>query len=173
MGALVLWCACMTQLAQAHEPQQLKAIFLGRFASYVQWPDEDRSTFVIAVLGSNPLGQELGALYADKRIQNKPVRIYTIGSLEGLSALERPPDLLFVALPTAAARQDAIAYGQRHGVLTVSDAKGFAEQGGIIQIGFVEQSAHIKINYDAAIQTGLQIAAPLLSIATVLRKGSP
>ena len=81
--------------------------------------------------------------------------------------------LLFIALPTVAERQAAIAYAHRAHILTVSDAKGFAEQGGIIQMTRVAQNIQIKINYDAALTSGLRIAAPLLSIATVLRKDSP
>ena len=72
-----------------------------------------------------------------------------------------------------AARQAAIAYAQSHGILSIGDAKGFVELGGIIQITFVEQNVQIKINYDAAVKTGLHIGAPLLSIATVLRGGQP
>ena len=36
-----------------------------------------------------------------------------------------------------------------------------------------EQKAQIKINHTAALDSGLKIAAPLLSIATVLRKKQP
>ncbi len=166
---------CSTALAWASDVQlQLKAVFLGRFASYVQWMQEDdHATFEIAVLGSNPFGSQLHTLYTDKRIQGKPVHIRVARDLSELQQLEMPPDMLFVALPTVAARQAAIAYARIHGILTVSDAKGFAEQGGIIQMNFVEQNVQIKINYDAAVQSGLQIAAPLLSIATVLRGNQP
>ncbi len=172
MGRLARWLLawlllCTNSLAQADEAQrQLEAVFLGRFASYVQWPHQGRPTFDIAVVGSNPFGERLNALYADKRIQGKPVRIHLVSDVSGIGT----PDVLFVALPTVAARQAAIAHAHRHGILTVSDARGFAEQGGIIQLSFVGQNIQIKINYDAAMKTGLQIAAPLLSIATVLRE---
>lgn len=150
------------------EELQLQAVFLGRFASYVQWPPSGRATFDIAVLGAHPLGQQLPALYADKRIQGKPVRIRAVQADD----IGRP-DILFVALPGVAARQAAIDYAQENGILSISDSKGFAERGGIIQINFVGQNAHIKINYDAAVKTGLLIGAPLLSIATVLRASQP
>lgn len=149
--------------------QQLKAVFLGRFASYVQWPQQERPAFVITVLGQHPLGEQLPRLYADKRIQGRPVQIRSAAVVQDIGA----PDLLFIALPTVAQRQAAIAHAQGHGILSVSDTKGFAELGGIIQINFVEQNAQIKINYDAAMKTGLQIGAPLLSIATVLRERLP
>ena len=166
-----LWGAAWhVPLAYAADTQlQLKAVYLGRFASYVQWPRQEASAFDITVLGAHPLGEQLAALYADKRIQGKPVHIRTVSRIEDIGT----PEVLFVALPTVAARQAAIAYAQSHGILSIGDAKGFAEQGGIIQITFVEQNVQIKINYDAAVKTGLHIGAPLLSIATVLRRSQP
>lgn len=167
--ATALWLLAGSAPARASSDElQLQAVFLGRFASYVQWPPSGRATFDIAVLGPHALAQQLPALYADKRIQGKPVRIravqdYDIGQ----------PDILFIALPSVAARQAAIAYAQDNGILSISDSKGFAEGGGIIQINFVGQNAQIKINYDAAVKTGLHISAPLLSIATVLRASPP
>ena len=169
-----LWlCSAMWHAPLAHasdaELLQLKAVYLGRFASYVQWPQQERTVFDIAVIGAHPLGEQLAGFYADKRIQGKPVRVRTAANVQDIGT----PDVLFVALPTVAARQAAIAHAQDHGILTISDSKGFAELGGIIQITFVEQNVQIKINYDAAVKTGLHIGAPLLSIATVLRGSQP
>ena len=170
---LLLTSLCCASGAYATEAQlQLQAVFLGRFASYVQWPEgPQRQVFEMAVVGPNPFGQQLQALYADKLIHGRPVRITQADSVAALGP--QPPDLLFIALPTVAERQAAIAYAHRAHILTVSDAKGFAEQGGIIQMTRVAQNVQIKINYDAALASGLRIAAPLLSIATVLRKDSP
>ena len=173
-GVLLAMCLCSASpAAYANEAQlQLQAVFLGRFASYVQWLEgSQREVFEMAVVGPNPFGQQLQALYADKLIHGRPVRITQADSVAALGP--QPPDLLFIALPTVAERQAAIAYAHRAHILTVSDAKGFAEQGGIIQMTRVAQNVQIKINYDAALASGLRIAAPLLSIATVLRKDSP
>ena len=170
------WCLCVAvwaPLAHADDDLELelKAVFLGRFASYVQWPQQQQQppVFHIAVVGAHPLGERLAALYADKRIQGKPVRIDTVAKVQDIGT----PQLLFVASPTVAARQAAIAYAQSRGILTVSDSKGFAELGGVIQINFVAQNVQIKINHEAAVKTGLHIGAPLLSIATVLRGEAP
>ena len=170
-GLIALLCllAGMAPAWPSHHELQLKAVFLGRFASYVQWPQPERAAFDITVLGNTPLAAQLEQLYADKRIQGRPVRIRTVAQVQDVGT----PDMLFIALPSIALRQAAIAYAQEHGILSVSDAKGFAEQGGIIQMNFVAQQVQIKINYDAAVKTGLHIAAPLLSIATVLRGSQP
>ena len=171
VAGLWLWNAAWhAPLAHASDTElQLKAVYLGRFASYVQWPRQEPSVFDITLLGVHPLSEKLTALYADKRIQGKPVRIDTVAKVQDIGT----PQLLFVASPTVAARQAAIAYAQSRGILTVSDSKGFAELGGVIQINFVAQNVQIKINHEAAVKTGLHIGAPLLSIATVLRGEAP
>lgn len=169
LAAILCLLTGMTPAWPGQDELQLKAVFLGRFASYVQWPQPERAAFDITVLGSHPLSEQLAQLYATQRIQGRPVRIRNVAQVQEVGQ----PDMLFIATPTVAARQAAIAYAQEHGILSVSDAKGFAEQGGIIQMNFVAQQVQIKINYDAAVKTGLHIAAPLLSIATVLRGSQP
>ena len=101
------WCLCVAAWAPlAHADDdlelELKAVFLGRFASYVQWPQQQQQppVFHIAVVGAHPLGERLAALYADKRIQGKPVRIDTVAKVQDIGT----PQLLFVASPTVAAR---------------------------------------------------------------------
>ena len=81
--------------------------------------------------------------------------------------------MLFITLASFSARLAAVEYAQKHGILTISEIKGFAESGGVIQLDFVEQKARIKINHDAAVKSGLKIGAPLLSIAHVLRGEKP
>ena len=124
-----------------------------------------------AIAGARPLVRDAGVETATS--PRRPARFRRL-DLSWLGLIPFGAYLaIFLALPTVAARQAAITYAQRHGILSIGDAKGFAEQGGIIQITFVEQNVQIKINYDAAVKTGLHIGAPLLSIATVLRRSQP
>lgn len=152
------------------EERKLQAVFIGRLASYIEWPVQQRESFVITLLGDNPFGSLLDHLYRDKSIHGKPIVLRYAHRLE-----EVPPDtdILFLTLARSAERQAAIEYAKAHHILTVGSTKGFAESGGIIQLDFVEQRARIKINHDAAMHAGLRIGAPLLSIATVLRGVRP
>ena len=147
------------------EERKLEAVFIGRFASYIDWPAKSREKFVITLLDDNPFGQLLDHLYQDKRIQNRPIELRYANRLDQVGET----DVLFITLSSYAARLAAIDYAQKRGVLTISEIKGFAESGGVIQLDFVEQKARIKINHDAAVKSGLKIGAPLLSIASVLR----
>ncbi|WP_306607864.1 YfiR family protein [Azonexus sp.] len=153
------------------EERKLEAVFIGRFASYIDWPDKDRERerFVITLLDDNPFGKLLDDLYRDKRIHNKPIELRYANKLEQVGET----DVLFITLRNAAARLAATEFAHKNGILTISEAKGFAESGGIIQLDFVEQKTRIKINHAAAVKSGLKIGAPLLSIATVLRGDKP
>lgn len=149
---------------------QLKAVILGRFASYIDWPQPSRhDTFTIALLGGEALAATLERIYRQQRIHGKPVRIRPLRHLSELADC----DLLYIDLPTAAARRQAIERAAALGILSVGDALGFAELGGVIQLNVVAQNIRVKINHVAAVRAGFRIAAPLLSIATVLREDTP
>ncbi len=168
----LLWLGLLLALLRApgalagDEERKLEAVFIGRFASYIEWPARQRERFVITLLDENPFGNLLDELYRDKRIHNKPIELRYVSRLDQVG----DTDVLFLTLNSAAARAAAIDYAQKNGILTISTAKGFADSGGIIQLDFVEQRARIKINHAAALRSGLKIGAPLLSIATVLRE---
>lgn len=166
--AAVLLFSSATGLYAGDIERRLEAVFLGRFASYIEWPTATSgSRFVITLIDENPFGQLLEEIYKDKRINGKPVEVRHVTRVKDIGKT----DLLFIALDTATARQEAIEYAQKNGILTICDAKGFAERGGIIQLNFVGQKTQIKINHDAAVKSGIRIGAPLLSIATVIRGG--
>lgn len=156
-----------TYIVADEAENQLIAIFLGRFASYVELPPSSHEHFIITVLGENPFDNILTETYRSKKIKDKTVLIQHAPSLEELASLPKS-DLVYITLPSFRKRQQAIHYAQEQRILSISDKLGFAENGGIIQINFVAQKATIKINYDAAVNSQVRISAPLLSIATVL-----
>lgn len=180
---MLLWVVGLLSVLQSalvyagDEERKLEAVFIGRFASYIEWPEKDkdkdkergRERFVITLLDDNPFGKLLDDLYRDKRIHNKRIELRYANKLEQVGET----DVLFITLSNAAARLAATEFAHKHGILTISEAKGFAESGGIIQLDFVEQRTRIKINHAAAVKSGLKIGAPLLSIATVLRGDKP
>ncbi len=147
--------------------RRLEAVFLGRFANYIEWPATAKSSFVITLIDENPFGTLLEAIYKDKLIHGKPIEIRYVTRVRDIGKT----DLLFITLDTTAARQEAIEYAQKNSILTICESKGFAERGGVIQLNFVGQKTQIKINHDAAVKSGIKIGAPLLSIATVIRGG--
>lgn len=170
---LILMAALLfsTLTLASDSDQRLLAVYLGRFAEYVQFPSEhqQQEEFVIAVLGQSSFAAQLQTFYQNRQIHKKPVRLVSAAEVNDLPAC----DLLFINLPTKSARDAAIAQAAKFRALTISTARGFALQGGIIQISFVEQKAKITINHTAAVRNGIHIRAPLLSISTVLQGEQP
>ena len=129
-----LWIAALLLLIQtsvawaSDVERKLEAVFIGRFASYIEWPAKPRDKFVITLLDDNPFGQLLDHLYQDKRIHNKSIELRYANRLEQVGET----DVLFITLTSYSARLTAIRYAQKHGILTISEIKGFAESGGII-----------------------------------------
>lgn len=149
----------------SQEENKLLAVFFGRFASYIDLPERAGAEYVITLIDENPFGGLLEDLYRGKRIGGKPVTIRYATRVEDIGQT----DILFVTLVNPGTRQDAINYAAKHSILSISTAMGFAERGGIIQLDFLQQHTRIKINLAAAQKSNIRIAAPLLSLATVIR----
>jgi len=153
----------------SQEENKLMAVFLGRFASYIELPDRGSKHFVITLIDENPFGSLLDDLYLGKQINGKPVVIRYATKIEDIGQ----SDLLFITLVNPRTRQEAIDYGAKNSILTISTAMGFAERGGIIQLDFLQQQTRIKINHTAALKSNIRIGAPLLSLATVVKGVAP
>lgn len=147
----------------AYEPEDIKAAFLYHFATFVLWPEEDRTDgpFTIAVLGADRIAAELEAYLPGRSIQGRPMRVQrleSIGDLEdaavlfiGSSENERLPRLL-----------QRVA--GRH-MLVVTDARGALDLGAMINFRLVDRRVRFEISLPAAERAGLELSSRLLSAA--------
>ena len=134
---------------------------MGRFAHFIEWPDNNKKYFIITLIDENPFNKMLDELYAGKTIHGKPILIHYVTSIKDI------PDsnILFITLDNQHQVQQAINYAQQQSMLSISERRGFAQRGGIIQLNFVMQKTHLTINYDAAVKSNIKIKSPLLAIA--------
>ena len=151
----------------ANQERDLQAVFLGRFAKFIEWPDEKRDKFIITLIDENPFDNLLDDLYRDKTIHGKPIEIHYITKIEDISKT----DILFITLDNQKDVQEAINYAQAHSILTISEQRGFAQRGGIIQLNFVMQKTHLKINYESSLKSKIKISSSLLAIAQEVIRG--
>ncbi len=166
---LLIGQLCAAPAWANQEENKLLAVFLGRFASYIDMPDRAAGQFVITVIDENPFGNLLDELYRGKAIGGKPVLIRYATKIDEVGQ----SDILFITLVNPRTRQEAIDYGIKKSILTISTAMGFAERGGIIQLDFLQQHPRIKINHASAVKSNIRIGAALLSLATVIRGDAP
>jgi len=150
------------------EELSLQAVFLGRFAQFINWPDQQKDYFVITLIDENPFANMLDDLYKNKTIHGKPIKIFYVTKIDDINET----DILFVTLDNPSEVKKVIEYAQNKPILTISVHRGFAQRGGIIQLNFVKQKTQLKINYNSALKSNIKIKAPLLAIAQHVIKGA-
>ena len=161
-------CVFTTQaLAQsALPPDAVKAAFLLRFASFVQWPPsafgDDQSPIRLCIVGD-------GAV-APLRERTAPAqglngRAFEVRNLSGLAAA-RDCHIVYV---TGAVVDDTLRAVRGHPVLTVTDAASGRARG---MIHFVIVQDHVRFHIDdaQAAESGLFISSRLLALAVSVRR---
>jgi hypothetical protein len=154
--------------AQALE-QQVKAAFLFRFLSFVEWPPAavggPGDPFVIAVLGADDVHAELKQIVAGRTINDRPVVV------ERLKDGERPGrvHVLFVGRSAAAYLRKLAAVPA---VLLVAEWEDALAQGAIINFLIRDDRVRFEVAPDEAERRGLRIGARMLSVALQVKGGT-
>lgn len=175
LGAQV-WAAPLVS-----EEYQIKAAFMYNFIKFVEWPKErfssDKDPIVIGVVGKDPFGETL-----DEVVQ-KPVKNRSLTIKRFASASEDPepvhPQLdairqchvLFVSPSERKVSKRLMAAIGNSAILTVGDASGFLEEGGIINFSIEEKKIRFEIGLAKARSAKLDISSQLLRLAKRVDEG--
>jgi len=143
----------------------IKAAYLFKFSSYVQWPERAfptaTSPAVLCVVGDDPFGTILDDTMNGRQINDRPVVV------RRLKAVSEASECLVLYIGGASVKQASEALGvvKGAGVLTVTDAASDSNATGIIN--FVVQNDNVRFSIDeaAAATNGLAISSKLLSLA--------
>lgn len=144
------------------DENEVKAAYLYNFAKYVDWPAADSSTLNFCVLGRAPINASVMASLAEKPIKNRRVLIRELSQGDDISHC----NLLFVNSTTRSQLAQIFKSASENSVLTVSDYKGFASAGGVIEFVTIGNRIRFKINNRSARQSNLKISSHLLNLAT-------
>jgi hypothetical protein len=149
--------------AAEYSADAVKAAYLFRFASYVEWPDTARAepSFVIGVLGDELVTVHLERLLSGMAVRGKPARVQTVrnpGDLKGVHILYVGPRVF------RGAREIRLAARSRP-ILLVTDHREGLDGGAIINFIEVNRNLRFEISVDAAARNGLRIDSALLAVA--------
>lgn len=162
VGALlVLLAGALPARAQAPSLEyQVKASYLYNFLQFVTWPADvfaGDGSFNLCVVGAERFGSALD-VFRGERVGGREI---TVRRLERMAlARAQRCHLLFTAGGGATNAVDI-----EHGVLTVGEAPGFLERGGMINLVEAHGRIRFEINRTAAEKAGLAISSRLLSLA--------
>jgi hypothetical protein len=152
--------------AQTELEEKVKAAFLLNFARYVEWPAgtfaDEKSPVVIGVLAEDPesFSKNLERVVEGKTVDNRPVQVQRAQRVSELAKAH------VVFIPASERERMRGAIGQLRGrpVLTVSDAEGFIQGGGMILLKRKQEN-----NRAAAEEAGLKISSKLLRLGDETR----
>jgi uncharacterized protein DUF4154 len=147
----------------AYSADEVKAAFLYRFGTYVEWPviKPAGDPITIAVLGAPSVAMLLADYVPGRTIQNRPVEVRPIDRIEDV----RDSELLFIGRENSAMLPDIVeALGHRP-VLVVADAPEGLKQGAMVNFQLVDQRVRFEISLRNAKASGLVLSSRLLSAA--------
>jgi hypothetical protein len=144
---------------------KVKAAYLFNFLKFVEYPPESfadsLAPIVIGVVGEDPFGSALPQVVIGKTVQGRDLVIHVYRTGEDL----RGAHILFIGASERKRLPAILSSLRGSSVLTVSDAAGFLDAGGMIQFVNEEKRIRFAINADAAAKAKLKISSKLLSLA--------
>ena len=117
----------------------VKAAFLYKFASYVEWPanafPKADAPIAIAVTGSDVIAAELGRLVAGRTAQGRPIVVKRLAPGDPLAGVH----ILFVGPGDAERLAQWARDAQAHSTLLVTDSRRALERGSTINFVLVDR----------------------------------
>lgn len=160
--ALLLAFSAAAEPGPRH-PDVVKAAFLYRFTSFVEWPppDSGRDAFTIAVLGADAVADQLARLLPKYRVQGLPARVRRIAQAGELGDAQ----MLYVGPYYRGDLEPVLNDVRGRPVLVVTDHDGALAVGSTVNFVMVERRVRFEISLDAAHAAGLKVDAGLLAMA--------
>jgi hypothetical protein len=166
--AIVL-AMCTTAAAQpttAERPREtlVKAAFLHKFFSFVEWPEgtfaRPDSPVRIGVLGDDEILDDLLELSKDRVRDGRPVTAVRVVPGESLAGVH----ILYLKIPSSARMADVLSTVPE-GVLTVADAESAHPKGSVMSFFVEEGRVRFGLSLEAAARQRLRLSSRLLSVA--------
>jgi prepilin-type processing-associated H-X9-DG protein len=156
--------------AQASDPEtaerQVKAAYVSKFASYVEWPPPAFTTMDapvnIGVLGDDSMAAYISQLVAGRMVNGRPVKVHTLSADSPVAGLH----ILFVGRSLNPQLHQVLASARSLPLLTVTEAEDALAHGSMINFVMVDGRVRFEVSQKAAQPHNVRISARLLAAAT-------
>jgi hypothetical protein len=154
--------------AAALQEYQVKAVFLFNFTQFIEWPPatfaDTSEPIVICILGEDPFGAYIDDAIRDEHVDKRALVVRRFNKPEEAQACR----ILFISRSESAHLDAILQHVKPLRALTVSDARGFGERGGMVGFVTEDNRVRLRINLDAARDAGLTISSKLLRVADIV-----
>jgi hypothetical protein len=164
--AVGMCLSVLTVVAQPATEQEVKAVFIYNFISFVEWPaaTNAKDEFVIGVAAPETFSNLLTKVVQGETVQGKSIRVQLIASPEQARTCQ------IVFIDRGHKDLDGILrVTDELPTLTVADHDEFMQKGGVIRFFMQENKVRLEINADAAKSHHLKISAKLLRLASLYK----
>lgn len=135
-------------------------VYMYNFIKYVDWPEEKKGgNFVIGVLGTSPIFNELTDMAAKRKIGNRNIEVKKV-ALEEISSC----NIAFVPEENIKHISSISGNIKNKGVLLISESPGMSKKGAAINFIFIDGKLKFEINKSAASQANLSISTELIKL---------
>jgi hypothetical protein len=174
LGLVLLLCwPAIGAEGQTSLENKVKAACLYNFAVHTEWPAGafagPDDPLVIALAGDVPFTAVLEEGLHGKTLGGRRIVVRVVGA----NGEANQCHLLFIGALEPERAAALLAAVAAKPVLTVSEAKGFVQRGGILNLVKAEGSVKFEANPDAAARVRLKLGSQLLKLARVIKDGSP
>jgi hypothetical protein len=153
------------QIADSASEQSIKAAYLYKFASYVDWPDgvlDDPSTpLTIAVMGADALADELAVMTGDRTVNGRSISVRRLQAEEALDGVH----ILFVGAKGTGTLAALTPVAHAISALVVTESGDALELGSVINFRPVDQRIRFEVSLDSADKSRLRLSSRLLAVA--------
>jgi hypothetical protein len=136
---------------------KLAALFIVSFTKYVEWPAAPDTTYVITVLGDDPIYDQLKSLAAAGQVEGRTIVVNKAARIENIGKTH----ILYIAPDRSNQLGAATAKFTSDPTLVVTQKPGLAKEGAGINIITADGKLSFEINAESLKRAGLR-AKPLL-----------
>lgn len=153
------------QTAQNSSLPEIHSAMIYNFVKYVQWPNTEKSDFVLAVYGDEEIYNILHQRYNDKPKSSQKMKVIFIKNIADVANC----DVVYISKSKNkdfAKIKEAISTKP---ILTITDSQNLGQQGSCINLKVVDQKMKFEVNEDSFNANGLKISSQLTSMAIMIK----
>lgn len=168
LGFAVLACLTFSAELKADETEEREhgiiAGFLVNFFSYVEWPQEAGNgtggPLLLGIAGDSAYNSVSESLKS-KTVNGRRIEVRKVDDLNNLTEFQ----VVFISASEGRRQRQILERTRNSAVLTVGQAAGFLDEGGVINLVPVHDKFKFDINRTAADKAHLKISLPLLKLS--------
>lgn len=141
--------------------EKLKVVFIYNFTKYISWPaGQDQGDFIIGVLGSSAMSQELAGYVASRKVGTRSIKVVDFASAGGLQSCH----LVYVPGSQNGSLGSVISKYKQQPVVVVADNPGAIDGGAAINFIFEEGKQKFEVRKTNLEKNGLKVNSELLKM---------